>query len=55
MVESWARDQDVSEPFLDAQVDEAWALFMPEMLEAGRSPEGLDTVALLADLKALGS
>jgi len=55
MVETWARDQDVSEPFLEAQVDEAWALFMPEMLEAGRSPEGLNTAQLLADVKALGS
>lgn len=52
-VETWARDQDVSEPFLEHQVDEAWALFMPEMLEAGKSPEGLNTAQLTADLQAV--
>lgn len=54
-VETWARDQDVSEPFLEHQVDEAWALFMPDMLVAGKSPEGLNQAQLLADLQTLGT
>ena len=45
-VETWARDQDVSEPFLETEVEEAWALFMPELLEAGKSPEGLNVAQL---------
>ena len=54
-VETWARDQDASESFLEAQVDEAWALFMPEMLVAGKSPEGLNVTQLSADLQALAA
>ena len=52
-VETWAQDKDVSEPFLETYVDEAWALFMPEMLEGGRSPEGLNVAQLTADLQAV--
>jgi hypothetical protein len=55
-VETWAREQDVTEPFLEHFVDEAWAVFMPEILDgSGSSPEGLNVTQLTADLAALGS
>jgi hypothetical protein len=55
-VETWGRDQDATEPFLEHYVDEAWALLMPEMLDgSGKSPEGLDISKLQADLAAVGS
>jgi hypothetical protein len=54
-VETWARDQDVSEPFLEHQVDEAWALFMPDMLIDGKTPEGLNVAQLTADLQAVSA
>ena len=52
-VETWAHDQPATQGFLKARVDEAYALFMPEMLVKGKSLEGFDTTALLADLKAV--
>lgn len=55
-VETWARDQDVSEPFLEAYVEEAWALLSTEMLDGSlRSPEGLSIAQLKADLAAVTS
>jgi hypothetical protein len=55
-VETWARDQDVSEPFLETEVEEAYALFMPEMLNSeNESPEGLNIAKLKADLAAVSS
>jgi len=54
-VETWGRDQDVSEPFLEKLTDEAWAILMPEILTGGMSPEGLNVDQLNADLKSLGA
>jgi hypothetical protein len=34
--------------------DEAWAILSPEMLDAGKSPEGFDLIQLQSDLNALG-
>lgn len=52
-VESWARDQDATAPFLATYVDEAYALFSEEALVKGKSLEGFNVSQLEADLKAL--
>lgn len=52
-VETWARDQEATTGFLEQQVDEAYALLLPEMLVDGKSPEGLDLATLKADLPEL--
>jgi hypothetical protein len=50
---SWGHLQWASASFVHAYGDEAITYFTPEMLRAGKSPEGLDTAALLADLAAV--
>jgi hypothetical protein len=52
-VETWARDQEATHAFLAAQVDEAYALLMPETLTGGKTLEGFNLQQLQADLAAL--
>lgn len=52
-VETWGRDQKATSAFIKKQIDEAWAVFMPEILTNGKSLEGFDMATLLADLKAI--
>lgn len=48
---TWGHLQWATSGFVKKYVDEAIAYFTPEMLTAGKSPEGLDTATLLADLE----
>lgn len=52
-VETWARDQEVVQAFLEKYVDEAYLVVDEEGLVAGKSIEGFDSTTLLADAKAL--
>ena len=50
---TWGRIQQMTPQFFRTYCDEAWAILSPEMLKAGKSPEGFDLPQLRADLKAL--
>jgi hypothetical protein len=51
---TWGRIQPMTVQFYTKYCDEAWAILSPEMLNAGKSPEGFDLVQLQSDLNALG-
>jgi hypothetical protein len=53
LVVTWGKVQEVLPSFLTKYVDEAIAYVSAETLTAGKSPEGFDVAALMADLKAL--
>ncbi len=50
---TWGRIQYMTMQFYQKYCDEAWAILSPEMLNAGKSPEGFDLKQLQADLIAL--
>jgi hypothetical protein len=50
---SWGRIQQMTPQFFKTYCDEAWAILSPEMLSAGKSPEGFDLAQLQADLKTV--
>lgn len=51
---TWGMPQRMTNGWWSACVDEAWAIVSADQLDAaGYSPAGLDTAALLADLKAI--
>ena len=52
---TWGHLQWATSGFVKKYVDEALVYFTPEMLTAGKSPEGFDTATLLADLKQVTS
>ncbi len=53
--ETWARDQAASTGFFTKYVDEAWVIISEEALVSGKTIDGLDMAALLADLTALAT
>lgn len=52
---TWGRFQAMRPSFFASLCDEAVAYVSPEMLTAGKSPEGLDYASLIADLNALAA
>lgn len=50
---TWGRIQRMTTQFYKTYCDEAWALLSPEMLKAGKSPEGFDLAQLKADLQTV--
>lgn len=55
VVVTWGKLQRMTEGFYKKYCDESVAYVSEEMLTSGKSPEGFDLAALLADLKALGN
>jgi len=53
-VVTWGRVQQMTPAFLERYNDESIVYLSPEMLTAGKSPEGFNLVQLQADLAALG-
>jgi hypothetical protein len=49
LVESWARDQEATLPFIEQQVDEAYFVVDTGGMVNGKTIEGVDTQQLLAD------
>lgn len=54
VVVTWGKLQRMNASFYSQYSDECVAYVSDEFLTAGKSPEGFDRAALLADLKALG-
>lgn len=50
---TWGKRISATKGFLEAYIDEAFVPLTDEMLVKGKSLEGFDTTALLADLKAV--
>jgi hypothetical protein len=52
---TWGRIQQMTSQFYKTYCDEAWAILSPEMLVAGKSPEGFDLAELKTDLAGLNA
>jgi hypothetical protein len=52
-VVTWGQEQVMTEPFFVTYCDEAFVYFSDEMLVDGKSIDGFDAEALIADLKAV--
>ncbi|OMC55359.1 hypothetical protein A5747_13265 [Mycobacterium sp. IS-836] len=52
---TWGRLQLITPKFLAKFCDEAYAIFSPEFLKDGKSPEGFDKPALITDLNGMAA